>query len=402
MTQRPSIHTRGILVKIPDNILARYANVTLSADIMEVNGVKFLITHLRHMCFTTSELLTSLHNNMLLEALFNVCKIYRKRGFMVRTMMMDGAFESLRGALAEKNIEPSICSENEHVGEIKQTNCTIKERCRGIYNTLPFTKLPGRLVAELVHSTVFWLNAFHPAEDLLDNMSPRTIITGRTIDFLKHCKHEFGDYVQTHESTDNTMAPRTIAALALRPTGNKQGGWFYLSLSTGRKINRLHATVLPMPDHVIDRVHRMARRNKSGITFRNRNNDIIPDDNDNNSDNDSDYEPTETNSIDSNNNSSSSLLSSNDDNDDNAYNVNEVDDGPIDDGPVDTGDAQHSLPITGVNKQNNVEPSTEQDDQITGVTPETDQTTNVADNTITETVEDRIDQIDNHMDAIEN
>ena len=167
MTRRPSIHARGILVKIPDNILASYANVTLSADVMAVNGVKFLVTHLRHIRFTTSELLTSLHNNMLLEALLNICKMYRKRGFMVRMMMMDGVFESLRGALAEKNIESNICSENEHVGEIEQTNRTIKERCRGIYNTLPFTKLPGRLVAEMVHSTVFWLNAFHPAEDLL-------------------------------------------------------------------------------------------------------------------------------------------------------------------------------------------------------------------------------------------
>ena len=34
--------------------------------------------------------------------------------------------------------------------------------------------------------------------------------------------------------------------------------------------------------------------------------------------------------------------------------------------------------------------------------PATDRTTNVADNIITETVEDRIDQMDNHMDAIQN
>ena len=63
------------------------------------------------------------------------------------------------------------------------------------------------------------------------------------------------------------MAPRTIGALALRPTGNEQGGWFYLSLSTGRKINRLHATELPMPNLVVDRIHQMARRNKSGLEF---------------------------------------------------------------------------------------------------------------------------------------
>ena len=99
------------------------------------------------------------------------------------------------------------------------------------------------------------LNGLHPAEDMLKNLSPRTIVIGRTIGFNKHCKHELGAYIQTHEATDNTMALRTIGALALRPTGNEQGGWFYLSISTGRKIKRLHATKLPMPDHAIDAVH---------------------------------------------------------------------------------------------------------------------------------------------------
>ena len=142
---------------------------------------------------------------------------------------------------------------------------------QGVYNTLPFNKMPGRLIAELVHCTVFWLNALHLSKDLLNNLSPRTIVIGRTIDFNKHCKHKFGAYIQTHEATYNTMAPRTIGALALRPTGNEQGGWLYLSISTGRKINRLHATELPMPDHVIDAVHQMARRNKPSIKFRDQN-----------------------------------------------------------------------------------------------------------------------------------
>ena len=48
------------------------------------------------------------------------------------------------------------------------------------------------------------------------------------------------------------------------------------------------------------------------------------------------------------------------------------------------------------------EPPTEQDEQITGVAPATDRTKNVTDNIITKTAEDHIDQMDNHMDAIQN
>ena len=56
------------------------------------------------------------------------------------------------------------------------------------------------------------------------------------------------------------MATRTIGAIALRPTGNTQGGYFFFSLSTGRVLNRGRWTSLPMPNEVIDRVHRMARQ----------------------------------------------------------------------------------------------------------------------------------------------
>ena len=45
-----------------------------------------------------------------------------------------------------------------------------------------------------------------------------------------------------------------------------------MSISTGRVLNRLHATPLPMPDDVVDRIHRMARqqRGNPGLLFGNR------------------------------------------------------------------------------------------------------------------------------------
>ena len=47
-TRNSSIHARAILIQVPRNILASYGNVTLSADVISVNGLKFLITHSRH------------------------------------------------------------------------------------------------------------------------------------------------------------------------------------------------------------------------------------------------------------------------------------------------------------------------------------------------------------------
>ena len=87
------------------------------------------------------------------------------------------------------------------------------------------------------------------------------MVTGRTLETNLHCRYEFGEYVQTHEEHDNSMRTRTVGALALRPTGNEQGGYYFLSLATRQRLNRLHATKVPMPEEVVDRVHQLARTN---------------------------------------------------------------------------------------------------------------------------------------------
>jgi hypothetical protein len=81
---------------------------------------------------------------------------------------------------------------------------------------------------------VFWLNAFPHDDGVSDSMSPRYILTGRLIDYNKHVHLEIGSYVQTHEEHSNDMRPRTIGATCLGPTGNEQGGHYFMSLMTGR------------------------------------------------------------------------------------------------------------------------------------------------------------------------
>ena len=68
------------------------------------------------------------------------------------------------------------------------------------------------------------------------------------------------------------MRSHTVGDIALRPTGNEQGGWHYLSLYTGQRLDCLKSTELPMPQDFIARVHTLARLNPpSGLDFRDRN-----------------------------------------------------------------------------------------------------------------------------------
>ena len=89
----------------------------------------------------------------------------------------------------------------------------------------------------LVRNAVFWLNSF-PAEDGISSIySPRYIIVGRGITYDKHVRLEFGAYVQTHEEHDNTVGvDRALGAICMGPTGNAQGGHYFMSLATGEKI----------------------------------------------------------------------------------------------------------------------------------------------------------------------
>ena len=77
-------------------------------------------------------------------------------------------------------------------------------------------------------------------------MKPKEIITGFKVNFLQHCKFEFGDYVQTHEEHTNDMKLCTIGSLSLWPTGNSQGGYSFYSLTMGHAIAWQRYTILPM------------------------------------------------------------------------------------------------------------------------------------------------------------
>jgi hypothetical protein len=158
---------------------------------------------------------------------------------------------------------------------------------RCIYNQLSFKKMPARITIKMVYSSNFWLNMFPPTDGVSKTMSPRAIIVGGELDYAKHCRLEFGTYCQVHEEHDNSMATRTTGAIALRPTGNTQGEYYFFSLATSRRLNRNRWTELPMPADVINRVYTLSRRDLAvaGLLFADRNGHD-PDDGDPNYDDD--------------------------------------------------------------------------------------------------------------------
>jgi hypothetical protein len=120
------------------------------------------------------------------------------------------------------------------------------------------------MIIELITFVTLWLNAFPPSSGISDTFSPRTIMTGTTLDYENHCKLPFGAYVETHEerSRTNTLYELTQGAICLGPISNFQGSYKFLCLNTGRKITRKQFREGPMPEHVIKRVEAIAERDK--------------------------------------------------------------------------------------------------------------------------------------------
>jgi len=72
----------------------------------------------------------------------------------------------------------------------------------------------------------------------------------------------FGEYVHVYNvrGVTNNNQSRTVGAIALYSSNNLQGGWYFMSLDSGRSIHRRQWTKLPITDDVIKRVDELAER----------------------------------------------------------------------------------------------------------------------------------------------
>jgi Reverse transcriptase (RNA-dependent DNA polymerase) len=244
---------------IPVEIMNKCENMVICGDIMFVNKIPFFITITRGLNFGTVETLQNRKVDSIINAMKNVKQVYDKRGFKLGTALLDGEFEVIRGKLAEMGMELNCTSRGEHVPEVERYIRTVKERVRCMVNSTPFKTLPKVMLIEAVKGSVFWINSVPSNNGVSNTMSPRQIMTGTQLDYKHHCRIEYGAYAQMHEPHSNNMESRTAGGIALRPSGNAQGGMYFMNLSTGKVVSRLHWTELPIPDDVIKRVNEIGK-----------------------------------------------------------------------------------------------------------------------------------------------
>ena len=145
--------------------------MTLTADVMFVNGNKFLVTLSRRIRLFTAEFILTSTAAQLSSSIKKIVNLYARAGFVVNAILMDQEFDKIVDSVPL--LEVNTTAAREHVGEIERGLRTIQERGRGIVSTLPFSHLPRQVVIHLVYFVVLWLNSM-PAtkEGILDKIPP--------------------------------------------------------------------------------------------------------------------------------------------------------------------------------------------------------------------------------------
>ena len=290
-------------INIPKELITKHQDITLCIDIMFINEMPFLSTISRHLKYRTIQWLETRTAASYRSALDVIFRQYNKANFRIATIHCDAEFKPIMDDIKDDlDIDMNYANAQEHVPEAERNNRVIKERVRAVYHRLPFQAIPKIMIKMLAMECTNKLNFFPPKGGVSQYYSPRMILTGNVLDYNKHCSVPFGSYVQAHnENTPtNSMAPRSLDCIYLRPVYNQQGGHEVLDLTTKRVITRRSVTPIPITPTVIAAVESMAaEEGMKGIKMRTKTGQVLYDsswitgvDYDEDED-DLDYEPDE-------------------------------------------------------------------------------------------------------------
>ena len=230
-------------------------------DIMFVNKKPFLVTLFTETEYTMITRIKSRNTKDVIPALIRHVLEMRKQGFKVEVIRSDGegaiAYDDeAKADLLKIGITVDLVAAGEAVPRIERKIQTIKERARCVTTTLPY-----RLARKLEDSVMIWATNrvnIAPTKNTTEYITPREKVYGRKIDYKVDAKHGFGEYVQIlNAKTDNSMVERSRGAVALMPTGNRDGSWYFMTLDNSNVVRRRRSRALPMPTEVINRLNQL-------------------------------------------------------------------------------------------------------------------------------------------------
>ena len=223
-------------------------------DILYINGHPYLHTKTKEVNYITISRLKSRKMRDIKRKLKDIIKKYLTRGFILTDIFGDNEFASPSYENLFLPATLHICSKGEHVSIIERSIRIVKERARAATVHLPYSKVPLLMTVSLLEGVDRWLNMF---SNSIADFSPSTLVDGRNKPGGDINCIPYGAYALVYSGTKNNMDSRTVPAIALRET-NSVGGYYIMSLETGKRIHGNKWERMNITDEVVKKVLSLA------------------------------------------------------------------------------------------------------------------------------------------------
>ena len=264
MTRSTPRKVSTLTTSIPPHILNNYPTLQLYIDFVYINKQPFLHTKSSHIKFLTIQHAINRTQGTIKRLLISTIDKYHSRGFTITDIFGDNEFDVASLHEFFRPITIHICAPEEHVPQIERQNRTTKERLRTICHSLPYKRYTKLMTIHLAEYANHWENAFPSPSGVSTTISPASIVEGRKKPDFNHQHLAFGTYALIYIGTKNNLKARSVPAIALKPS-NDWGGFYFMSLITGKRLHAFKWTELPINEEVIERIDDLARKENQPI-----------------------------------------------------------------------------------------------------------------------------------------
>ena len=264
MTRSTPRKVSTLTTSIPPYILNNYPTLQLYIDFVYINKQPFLHTKSSHIKFLTIQHAINRTQGTIKRLLISTIDKYHSRGFTITDIFGDNEFDVASLHEFFRPITIHICAPEEHVPQIERQNRTTKERLRTICHSLPYKRYTKLMTIHLAEYANHWENAFPSPSGVSTTISPASIVEGRKKPDFNHQHLAFGTYALIYIGTKNNLKARSVPAIALKPS-NDWGGFYFMSLITGKRLHAFKWTELPINEEVIERIDDLARKENQPI-----------------------------------------------------------------------------------------------------------------------------------------
>ena len=118
--------TKEHKISIPEDFYRLHKIVTITADVMFISSIPFLVTFSKKVKLGTAEFVPNRSTRMLDKSLWKVLMVYARGGFFVNLALMDKEFDKIKYIIPF--LEVNITAARENVGKIERYLRGFQER----------------------------------------------------------------------------------------------------------------------------------------------------------------------------------------------------------------------------------------------------------------------------------